>query len=61
MDQDSLVEKGVGEKRVDGAGRICKHRLGKLRANGSKSKIPRPVALALQSLLLAYLVDMEEI
>jgi hypothetical protein len=30
MDQDSLVGNGVGEKRVEGAGSICKHRLGKL-------------------------------
>lgn len=32
MDHDSLVAKGVGEKRVEGGGRICRHRLGKLRA-----------------------------
>jgi hypothetical protein len=31
-DHDSLVGKGVGEKRVEGAGRMCRHREGKLRA-----------------------------
>ena len=30
MDHDSAVGKGVGEKRVEGAGRMCRHSDGKL-------------------------------
>lgn len=51
MDQDSFVGNGVGEKRVEGGGRICRQRLGKLSVYGSKSKSARPVALALAELL----------
>jgi len=32
MDHDSKVGKGVGEKRVEGAGRMCRQREGKLSA-----------------------------
>ena len=49
MDHDSAVGKGVGEKRVEGAGRMCKHKEGKLSVYGSKSKRPLPVALTLRS------------
>ena len=49
MDHDSLVAKGMGEKRVEGGGRTCRHRLGKLSVYGSKSKRVGPVALVLAS------------
>lgn len=31
IDHDSLVGKGLGEKSVAGAGRMCRHNEGKLR------------------------------
>lgn len=51
MDQESLVGKGVGEKRVDGGGRTWRHRLGKFKVNGSKSKRPRPALRVLSNKL----------
>lgn len=47
MDHDSLVGNGVGENSVEGAGRIWRQRLGKLRVYGSKSKRPGPDTFAL--------------
>jgi hypothetical protein len=47
MDHDSDVGKGVGEKRVEGAGRIWRQREGKLSVYGSKSKRVEPDAFVL--------------
>jgi hypothetical protein len=47
MDHDSDVGKGVGEKRVEGAGRMWRQREGKLSVYGSKSKRVEPDAFML--------------